>query len=57
MSPRPEPSGRAVHGQVDGLDTVGQHDRPTTQAETQVGWEKGSRTGASPTHSYRELAH
>jgi len=27
MSPRPEPSGRAVYGQVDDLDIVGQHDR------------------------------
>jgi len=30
---------------------------PTVQAETQARWEKGSRMCASPTYSYRELAH
>jgi len=32
-------------------------ERPTTTAETQAKWEKGSRTRASPKHSSRELAH
>ena len=32
-------------------------EQPTTQAETQSGWEKRLRRCASPKHSYRKLAH